>query len=214
MRLLLLVIGTLLLVAGLACGLWAVPGPSAGVAVPYLGTIAVPIAALAWGLVAAAAALCGLTILEMIRAARLRAAALNAPTRGMPWFERFRGTGDLVPFTQPPLREGALFALCLTVGLIAALFGHLTIPRALVLALFAAAAISLAIHAVAALETDPMELQSGWGGLGGGLGGWRVSRPTVLILLALAFAGVAVAAAVQPKAAERPAVVAPVATHG
>ena len=172
----------------------------------------IPAPVFAWAVTGSALALCLLAANELLRAARGRADT-GTTVIPMPWLERFRGNRDLLAFMEPQLREAAIFVLCLVLGLVAAAFGHLTIPRALLMALFATAAIGIAIHAVTALETDPMELQSGWGGLGGGLGGWRLSRPTVLILLALAFAGAAVVSAAQPKAAERAAPVAPVVTR-
>jgi hypothetical protein len=38
-------------------------------------------------------------------------------------------------------------------------------------------------------EGGPIEIESNWGGLGGGLGGWRLSAAAALVLVTLAFAG-------------------------
>ncbi len=127
---------------------------------------------------------------------------------------RFQHQGDLAGLLRPPLREMAIGAVLVAGLLLATALGHISLPRALVLATFLIAAIVAAIHAIEATAQEPVELRSTWGGLGGGLGGWRLSRPAVLLLLALAMAGAAVAAAVPsppvaPPAAKPPPIVAP-----
>lgn len=118
--------------------------------------------------------------------------------RAAPLLDRLRPNGDLSFLLASPWREIVIFAALLLVSLLACLAGHLSVPRAVLLSAFATAAIGAAIHAVQALEAEPFEMQSHWGGLGGGMGGWRLSRAAVLILLALGFAGAAVGACYQP----------------
>lgn len=49
-----------------------------------------------------------------------------------------------------------------------------------------------------ALHYSRPEMRSSWGGLGGGMGGWEISRSAVLLLIVLTFAGAAVIVAVGP----------------
>lgn len=69
------------------------------------------------------------------------------------------------------------------------------IPAALLL-IFGSAALLVAVAVAATLkEKVGLEITSHWGGLGGGVGGWRVSPAVTGVLLALVFIGAAVAAA-------------------
>jgi hypothetical protein len=60
------------------------------------------------------------------------------------------------------------------------------------------------VTAAAALERfrkgEDVELESNWGGLGGGLGGWRVSSVACLSLMAVIFAASAVVTAAKAAA--------------
>ena len=64
------------------------------------------------------------------------------------------------------------------------------IATAAVLLLLGTLAISFAAFTARALaQGKPVQVEGHWGGLGGGLGGWRVSQPAVLLILAMAFSG-------------------------
>ncbi len=55
--------------------------------------------------------------------------------------------------------------------------------------LFAGIAIVFLARFVRSLESgEPLGIESHWGGLGGGVGGWRISRPIVYLLPAIVFA--------------------------
>ncbi len=43
--------------------------------------------------------------------------------------------------------------------------------------------------AIALAEGRPFQVESHWGGLGGGLGGWRISQPIILLVLTITFSG-------------------------
>jgi hypothetical protein len=73
---------------------------------------------------------------------------------------------------------------------------QLSFGQALPIVILGGVAVIAASAAIARFEKgDRVEMESHWGGLGGGLGGWRISAVTILSLLALAFAGAAVVAA-------------------
>lgn len=120
------------------------------------------------------------------------------------FLQRFQENGDLHPLTVSPVRETGIAILLSLFAAIAVALGHLSLPRALVLVGLLTTAVAIAIRAVAALERDPVELRSSWGGLGGGLGGWRLSRSAVLLLLTLALIGAAATAALQPGKPDAP----------
>ena len=81
--------------------------------------------------------------------------------------------------------------ICLTViGLIGAISGEVSFLQAIVAVSFASAALVAATMATDRIAAgDAIEMQSHWGGLGGALGGWRLSPATSLLLVALFFAG-------------------------
>lgn len=64
---------------------------------------------------------------------------------------------------------------------------------ALVLVCGAATLIVTAYGLAALVRGQPVEMSSHWGGLGGGIGGWQLSPPTVALLLALVFLGATIA---------------------
>jgi hypothetical protein len=85
---------------------------------------------------------------------------------------------------------------CAAVMAVAAIRGdQLSFGRAILIVILGSMAL---VAAAAALERfrkgEDVELESNWGGLGGGLGGWRVSSVTCLSLLAVIFAASAVVA--------------------
>jgi hypothetical protein len=43
---------------------------------------------------------------------------------------------------------------------------------------------------ISSIGTEPPEIVSNWGGLGGGLGGWRMSRSLALLLVTIVLAGI------------------------
>ena len=58
----------------------------------------------------------------------------------------------------------------------------------------AAAALTLSSCIQSIREGDGIGLESNWGGFGGGLGGWRMTRAASLALLVVVLAGAAMAA--------------------
>ena len=97
--------------------------------------------------------------------------------------------------------EVRLLVACLILAACGAAFGQISMIRALLAGLFAGGAIIAALEMRDVLRESQLELRSSWGGLGGGLGGWEVSRSAVLLLMALAFAGAALVAAGVPSPA-------------
>jgi hypothetical protein len=94
--------------------------------------------------------------------------------------------------TIRPRHAGFLVAV---IVLPAVLAGEITFARASVAVLAGGLAL-IALTRVVQLfaQGDRIELQSHWGGLGGGLGGWRLSPVAGLVLLTVALCGVAIAA--------------------
>jgi hypothetical protein len=89
--------------------------------------------------------------------------------------------------------EAVLAASILALSITAVALGYVSLPRAVPIAAFVVTAIVTALKAAKALDSEYFEFETSWGGLGGGLGGWRLSRVTVLVLIAIVFAGAAVA---------------------
>jgi hypothetical protein len=86
---------------------------------------------------------------------------------------------------------GVLAAVLLTVGLVQDVLAHVADPARAAYVLITSYLLVLSAYLfVRTMDGDErMEFQSHWGGLGGGLGGWRVSRPLVFLLTtALTFA--------------------------
>jgi len=97
------------------------------------------------------------------------------------------------------LREAlSVLGPCLVLALAASAFGRIGIPRASLIGLFTAGTILAIVEWREAMHDGLPEFRSNWGGLGGGLGGWELSRSAVLLVVALAFAGAALVAAVGP----------------
>jgi hypothetical protein len=103
----------------------------------------------------------------------------------------------------PPL------AICIGLGLVlfavlAAMDGRQDVARMAVLATLLVAAGGCVVRLIGLLDRgEGLEWRSQSGGLGDGLGGWAVSPPVVLVVLALGLAGAAVA--LLPAAPPRPA---------
>jgi len=78
--------------------------------------------------------------------------------------------------------------------------------RGVLLAILAIGGAASLLRAVRALPSDPIQVESNWGGLGGGIGGWRVSGPLAPLVIGLACVGAAVAivAGLPPPRAEPP----------
>jgi hypothetical protein len=108
----------------------------------------------------------------------------------------------------PPSVIGLLIVLLLTPVLLGS---TILVRTALVLA-FAAAGIVAALRAMALVRVGtPIELRARYGGLGGGQGGWRLSQPASLLLIAAILLGAAVGLAQVDRGPEpqRPADVKP-----
>ena len=73
-------------------------------------------------------------------------------------------------------------------------------PRAILLGLSVVAASVAVMRLISRLGDEPIELQTNWGGLGGGLGGWRLSGTAVLLVVALSFGGAAIGIGLAPQA--------------
>jgi hypothetical protein len=102
---------------------------------------------------------------------------------------------------RPAPPADALFALlaiaiaALAVLVLVAVDGKaIDVPKAALLLVCGTLALIAGAYALAALKDgEAVELSSHWGGLGGGLGGWRLSPVTTMLLLTLIFLGTAVA---------------------
>src|SRR5712671_4122955 len=92
-------------------------------------------------------------------------------------FDRFRG---------PLIWSGIGVTGLAVIGLAGAISREISFTQAIVTVAFAGAALVAAAHAIQMLvKGDAIGLQSHWGGLGGALGGWRLSPVTSLLVLAL-----------------------------
>lgn len=95
---------------------------------------------------------------------------------------------------QPSVSWCYIPLFCALVMALAALGGVSSLQALLVIVLGSAALVAAANALVRFREGEMVELQSNWGGLGGGFGGWRLSSVTSLSVLALIFAGSATVA--------------------
>jgi uncharacterized integral membrane protein len=85
-------------------------------------------------------------------------------------------------------------------GVAAARSGEIKFWQAMMVILIGGPALIATARAIELIgEGETIEMQSQWGGLGGVLGGWRLSPVTSLVLLAFAFAGGAIGVAIQSK---------------
>ena len=98
----------------------------------------------------------------------------------------------------PSALSGYAFGLVLTaaVGLASTpLNGLLPTFLALTFGTAALVALAMALYRIWTMG-ETVRIESDWGGLGHGFGGWQLSTPATLILCALAFAGITVGASV------------------
>jgi hypothetical protein len=85
------------------------------------------------------------------------------------------------------------FALCILLLIVLSILLLSSVaPRAFLLGLFGVAALAAVQGLMQRLGDEPIELQTTWGGLGGGLGGWRLSGTAVLLIIALSFGASAI----------------------
>lgn len=93
----------------------------------------------------------------------------------------------------PPQQWGAgawtLGALLFVLGLVVAVYlGHLRVGSALAMALLGTLTLLFALLFLRAVERgEPPLFESHWGGLGGGLGGWRISPALAYLVATLLF---------------------------
>lgn len=108
-------------------------------------------------------------------------------------FGRETQTEEAAPDSALPLVGVAVVALAV-LALVAVDKGKLGPAPAALLLVCGTLTMIVALQAVAALrDGDEIGLSSQWGGLGGGLGGWKISPVTTLLLIMLVFLGIAVA---------------------
>src|SRR5438552_3359780 len=88
----------------------------------------------------------------------------------------------------PPLVAApppSIIALLVVLLLATVLLGSTMLLRAALVLAFAAAGVVAALRAMALVRVGtPIELRARYGGLGGGRGGWRLSQPASLLLIA------------------------------
>jgi len=113
--------------------------------------------------------------------------------------------------TMPPLANGGeahagmtqrvvvgIGCLLGALVLLSALLGQISFARAALVIAFSVLAVVTGWLAIERASANDIGVQSHWGGLGGGLGGWRISPVIVLSVLALGFAGAAVSVVFEP----------------
>jgi hypothetical protein len=88
---------------------------------------------------------------------------------------------------------GYAFGVVVTTGFGVVITREIGAGRAIVLLALGAGAVVVSMAAIRRITEmdDPVGLESDWGGLGQGLGGWRLSASATLVLVALVFAGIA-----------------------
>jgi len=92
----------------------------------------------------------------------------------------------------PPWTVVAVICLAI-VGLVGALAQSIDFIQAMLILLLGSAALVAMAQVIDRLQRgESIELQSHWGGLGGAIGGWRLSPVTSLLLLALILTGSAI----------------------
>lgn len=98
--------------------------------------------------------------------------------------------------SNPAGQYGFSLVVVLPLAVVAASLGHLAWANAIVLVGLVPLAVFLVLRTIEALDTERLEVDTHWGGLGGGMGGWRMSRAAVLLLLAIVTTGGVIAAGV------------------
>jgi hypothetical protein len=95
------------------------------------------------------------------------------------------------PAIAPP--PPSVIGLIIVLLLASVLLGSTILVRTALVLTFAAAGIVAALRAITMVGVGiPIELRARYGGLGGGQGGWRLSRPASLLLIAAILLGAAV----------------------
>lgn len=105
---------------------------------------------------------------------------------------------NLRSFTQIVATEridAAVLAACLLLGAVAGFVSPTGALRGLLAGLFAGLALIAGRELREALRSGQVEFRSAWGGLGGDLGGWEITRPAVLLIGLLFLSGGALVAA-------------------
>jgi hypothetical protein len=64
-----------------------------------------------------------------------------------------------------------------------------TVVGLLVLAVFGSVTVLAVVRFMVTMRYEAVEIQSHWGGFGGGIGGWRLSNPLAYLIVAVAFGG-------------------------
>ena len=91
--------------------------------------------------------------------------------------------------SNPKIAAGCIIALFI----LGALILHPTgLATAILATVFAACSVVTLSRGLEAVKTEEVAVHTSWGGLGGGLGGWRLSQSATMFLLAAIFAGAAV----------------------
>jgi hypothetical protein len=87
------------------------------------------------------------------------------------------------------LRGGNFVVLLLFIlNLLGYIFGQLSLVQAILLWLFSSLTYRFGLQLLEKLKKgDSISVENHWGGLGGSLGGWRISTSLVLLILTLAF---------------------------
>jgi hypothetical protein len=104
---------------------------------------------------------------------------------------------------RSPWRWWSPWLALLLIALLAAAvyFARISAPGAIAAAVFGSAALFFAERLVGALERgERVSFESAWGGLGGGLGGWRLTSPLVYLVASAIFGALLLAVAVQEMA--------------
>lgn len=99
-------------------------------------------------------------------------------------------TATLYSLSWQMVRDLAIVA----VGIAAVLLGELGLSGAMVLAVALAGAARATQRAVDLIAEEGLSFRSHWGGLGGGMGGWQLSRSVSLLALAVLLFIIALAA--------------------
>jgi hypothetical protein len=99
----------------------------------------------------------------------------------------YKARADEKPGTKTPLQAASGYASSWAVQTVIAILAVSTVA-----ALAVAAALSRGLYIRLTVYEDSVGIETDWGGLGGGLGGWRFSTPLVLLIAMLVFASLAV----------------------
>jgi hypothetical protein len=163
-----------------------------------------------------------LPIAGLLVGVALTALILTWPQRGTPAIPRPAdpGPGRLIPWRNTVNLTLAAGLALIVLTTLAAVGGYVNAAAAALIVVGGVSTILAAAHAAEAVRREEgISFETHWGGLGGGLGGWRISPAAALSLLTLVLASSTVAAALidvpkpkkDPAAAPAPAAPAPAA---